>query len=208
MSVWPEVLDATGLRFGRVRERFSINKTGRVSEGNTSGLTGSASLRRTFPVQGEQDRGQHSKSLRPCTGRRVEKPGRLSSKASTEAAVSSRWRSAVDRSLSDLPFSGAGGRGLGCDGPQPNACQCVSLAFRSDGHSHQLGAFWLQSRKMSVAGITAPCDRRHEGKRLHSGKLSQSGVSNCLRSQTKCRFPASVASRGSGGACFPSQAYS
>src|SRR5579871_1322915 len=32
--------------------------------------------------------GLHSKSFRPCPGRRVEKPRRLSSKASTEAAAS------------------------------------------------------------------------------------------------------------------------
>ena len=56
------------------------------------------------PRQGEQDSGLHSKSLRPCPGRRVEKPRRLSSKASTEAAVSSLMSSAADRTLSDLPF--------------------------------------------------------------------------------------------------------
>src|SRR6202030_410574 len=49
--------------------------------------------------------------------------------------------SAADRTLSDLPFSGAGGRGLGSQVSRPIICQCVSLAFRSGGHSQQLDAF-------------------------------------------------------------------
>ncbi len=101
----------------------------------------------------------YTRSLfRPCPGRRVEKPGRLSSKASTEAAVCRRWRSVADRSRSDLLFSGAGGRGVGHDEPWPIACQCVSLAFRSDGHSHQLGAFCNERKENSVAAVTDDCD--------------------------------------------------
>ncbi len=54
--------------------------------------------------------------------------------------------------------SGAGGRGLGHDGLRPIACQCVSLAFRSDGHSHQLGAFCNERKENSVAAVTDDCD--------------------------------------------------
>jgi len=56
-----------------------------------------ASLSGGLPRQGEQDGGLHSKSLRPCPGRRVEKPRRLSSKASTGAAVRRRCAFAAER---------------------------------------------------------------------------------------------------------------
>jgi hypothetical protein len=64
-----------------------------------------------FPRQGEQDRGLHSKSFRPCPGRRVEKARRLSSQASTEAAISSLIGYPCGEAPGALPFSGAKGRG-------------------------------------------------------------------------------------------------
>jgi len=37
---------------------------------------------------------------------------------------------------------------------RPIACQCVSLAFRPGGHSHQLAGFSIGRAKMSVAEVT------------------------------------------------------
>jgi hypothetical protein len=71
-----------------------------------------ASLSGGLPRQGERNSGLHSESFRPCPGRRVEKPGRLFVKASTEAAVPVDACSAADRTLSDLPFPSAKGRGV------------------------------------------------------------------------------------------------
>src|SRR5579862_7416482 len=103
--------------------------------------TRSESLRRTFLVQGEQDSGLHSKSFRPCAGRRVEKPRRLSSKLRLKPPSLVDGSSAADRTLSDLPFPGAGGRGWRPRFARLIACQCVSLVFRFGGHSQQLPAF-------------------------------------------------------------------
>jgi hypothetical protein len=129
---------------GLIRENrngFSINKAGRV-RWIPSGFccTRSESLRRTFLDRVSKTAAYTRSLFRPCPGRRVEKPGRLSSKASTEAAVFVDGSSATDRTLDDLPFSGAGGR-LRSRFPRLVTCQCVSLAFRSGGHSQQLSAF-------------------------------------------------------------------
>src|SRR4029077_1985178 len=64
----------------------------------------------------------------------------------------------ADKTLSDLPFSGAGGRGSRSRNPRLIACQCVSLAFRSGGHSQQLAAFCSDAEIMSVAPVTEVSD--------------------------------------------------
>jgi hypothetical protein len=142
------------LRFGKSGKGFTINKAGRVRWTLPGFAARGASLSGGLSSFRVSKAAACTRSLfRPCPGRRVEKPRRFSSKASTEAAVSSRWSSAADRTLSDLPFSGAGGR------PEVAktrlvACQCVSLAFHSGGWSQQLAAVWGRSEKMSVRRVT------------------------------------------------------
>ena len=140
-------LEYTGLCAWRVlisrnRNGLSINKAGRVRWADARLL-----LHEERVSQEDLSSFRVSKTaactrslFRPCQGRRVEKPRRLSSKASTEAAVFVDGSSAADRTLDDLPFSGAGGR-LRSRFSRLVTCQCVSLAFRSGGHSQQLPAF-------------------------------------------------------------------
>ena len=80
-------------------------------------------------------------------------PGRLSSQASTEAAVPGLTNVRHGKTLSDLPFPSAKGRGVRsifC----LTACQCVSLAFRSGERPRQLPALSIESGRKSVAAIT------------------------------------------------------
>lgn len=72
--------------------------------------------------------------------------------------------SAADRTLSDLPFSGAGGRGWRSRVARLIACQCVSLAFRPGGHPQQLAAFCPQWEKKSVTPVTDVSDGHQSGR--------------------------------------------
>ena len=72
--------------------------------------------------------------------------------------------SAADGSLSDLPFSGAGGRRLRSREPRPIACQCVSLALRLGRHSHQLRALSGTLKRKSVAPVTNVSDGDQSGR--------------------------------------------
>ena len=69
---------------------FSMNKAGRIRWTDTRPLLHEEQVsQEDYPRSGVRQTAACTRSLfRPCPGRRVEKPRRLSSKASTEAAVS------------------------------------------------------------------------------------------------------------------------
>jgi len=72
--------EIVGFWFAEPGKGFSINKTGRAPMGHVRlCCTGSASLRRTIPVRVSKTAACTRSLFRPCPGRRVEKPRRLSS---------------------------------------------------------------------------------------------------------------------------------
>src|ERR1700688_323459 len=116
--------------------------------------TRSQALGKTFLVRVGKTAARTRGLFRPCPGRRIEKPSRLSSKASTEARslwlmVRPQQTGPSATCLSQLP-----GQRIEVAIARSTSGQCVSFAFRSGGQSHELGAFSDESGEKSVAPVT------------------------------------------------------
>src|SRR5215469_8058195 len=100
----------------------------------------SESLRRTFLDRVSKTDGLHSKSLRPCQGRRVENARRFSSQASTKAVVFVEFRP-CRRGPRRPAFHQVPRGEVRSPSRAPLACQCVSLPFPRLPTLPQLTAF-------------------------------------------------------------------